>query len=103
MRTLDDESIQFEAILKTWKAQSEIIIDEKDLNKYITTLMTEYEHDYRTVMFAMFCCMKATFNYAGAIYSGDVMGMQVQHLANLLMEEFFNLDPKKKYEVVEKE
>jgi len=73
---------------KEWMKEIDNIKTIDDLNTFINKLLNDYEHDYGTIVHAVFCIMMASFKYANDGKQGGITGFQASCLMWMFIDKF---------------
>lgn len=79
-------------LMAEWKAKAEAVKTEDELIAFIRD-MVSYDHDYGSIVHAIFNGMNATMNFINRSPAGGITGFQAGCLGHMCIQEYLYIKP----------
>ncbi len=76
--------------LEGWKAEARNIKTTEELTAFINKLTSDYQHDYGTIIHAMFYAMQAAMRVVDRSPQGGITGFQAGCLGWMMVQEYLS-------------
>ena len=74
-------------VLETWKERANEVNTPNELTDFVTSLINDYEHDYDTIVHAMWAAMLAAGNVINRSTQSGITGRQAKFIAWSAMDD----------------